>query len=206
MYKRLLKILLLISIIATSIATNMPLIDVQYLNNSDLDTPHLIFANKEQANVWLTDMSNRLAKWMPNKLLRQKYLTIIQYEAKRAHLDPQLILAIITVESKFQQMAISNSGAVGIMQIMPFWIAQLNDTLTHNLFDVQTNIRYGCMILNFYLQTNNGNIYRALAAYNGSVDNVWYPYLVMNAYNKYWQPATLVTLKNNNLELVNYYN
>lgn len=165
--------------------------------------PHLVFDKQEQADAWLDDMSNRLKKWVPDNFLRNRYLTIIQYEAARAGLDPQIILAIITIESKFNKYAISNAGARGMMQVMPFWQKQIG-TSSQNLFDTETNIRYGCTILRYYLQLENGNLYRALAKYNGSNGKTWYPVMVMNAYNTYWQPYPVVELKNGKIKYINY--
>lgn len=163
--------------------------------------PHLVFDNKEEAAVWLHDMSIRLKKWIPDQFLRERYLTSIQYEASRAGLDPQLVLAVITIESRFSKYAMSGVGARGLMQVMPFWKAQIG-TPDQNLFDIQTNIRYGCTILRYYLQREHGNLDRALAAYNGSLGQNWYPKLVMNAYKNYWMLYPIVTLKNNELTYI----
>lgn len=167
--------------------------------------PHLVFNNEDEANAWLSDMSNRLKKWVPDEFLRKRYLTTIQYESIRAGLDPQLVLALITVESKFNKYAVSNRGARGMMQIMPFWQAQIG-TLNQNLFDTETNIRYGCTILRYYLQRENGNMDRALAAYNGSLGQSWYPQMVMNAYAVYWQPATVMQIKDGKVVMIDYSN
>ena len=172
-------------------------------------TPYLVFDSQEQANFWLDDMSNRLKNLVPDKklalddFLRKLYLTIIQYEAKRANLDPQLVLSIITVESKFNKYAISPSDARGFMQVMPCW-QKLIGTKEHNLFNVQTNLRYGCTILSHYLQIEKGNLVRALARYNGSIGQPWYPKLVTDAYNKYWKLYPIVTIKNDKLTYINY--
>ncbi len=182
--------------------------DVQFGLKQDILNPiqpHLVFATPEQADAWLSDMSNRLRKWVPDDFLRKRYLTIIQYEATRAALDPQLVLALITVESKFNKYAISSSGALGMMQIMPFWQAQIG-TINQNLFDVETNIRYGCTILRYYLQRENGNMDRALSAYNGSTGQAWYPSMVMQAYSTYWQPASVIEVKNGKVVTINYEN
>lgn len=151
-------------------------------------TPHLVFPNKQQADTWLSEMSTRLKKWLPDDFLRNRYLIIIQYEATRAGLDTQLVLSVITVESKFNKYAIGTSGERGMMQVMPFWITQIG-TPDQNLFDIQTNIRYGCTILRYYLQKENGNLTRALARYNGALklpNYAGYPNRIFAAYNKYW--------------------
>jgi soluble lytic murein transglycosylase-like protein len=149
-------------------------------------TPHLVFANQTLANAWLNNMSKRLKKWIPDEFLRRRLLIVIQYESKRAGLDTGLILSLITIESKFNKYAISNSGARGLMQVMPFWVEQIG-TQQQDLFDVETNIRYGCTILRYYLIKEHGDMYRALAKYNGSLGRDTYPNLVYTAYNKYWQ-------------------
>lgn len=160
------------------------------MQSSVLDplTPHLVFSDQKKADAWLSDMSNRLAKWVPDPFLRKRYLTIIQYEATRADLDPQLILSLITVESKFNKYAISSAGARGMMQVMPFWQIQIGNS-NQSLFDVETNLRYGCTILRYYLQKEHGDMDKALARYNGSINQTWYPNLVHQAYDNYWTPA-----------------
>lgn len=149
-------------------------------------SPHLVFTNEMAANAWLDDMSQRLKKWIKDDFLRKRYLTMIQYEATRAELDPQLILSIITVESKFNKYAISKFGARGFMQVMPFWPVMLGFK-NQDLFDTQINIRYGCIILRYYLQQEHGDLNKALARYNGSINKTWYPELVFKAYKRYWQ-------------------
>ena len=140
--------------------------------------------------VLFTSINIVVAKrWIDDEFLRTRYLTIIQYEATRAGLDPQLILSIITIEGAFNKYAIGSSGERGFMQIMPFWLEQIG-LPNQNLFDIQTNVRYGCTILRYYLQKENGNLERALARYNGSLklpNYNSYPAKVFNAYNKYWQ-------------------
>ena len=167
--------------------------------------PHLVFDTPETANAWITDMSNRLKKWVPDQFLRNKYLTIIQYEAARAGLDPQLVLSLITIESKFNKYAVSNKGARGMMQIMPFWQAQIG-TKEQDLFDVETNIRYGCTILRYYLERYNFDMNKALAAYNGSVGQDEYPRLIMQSYNTYWQPASVIEIKDGKMVSLDYTN
>lgn len=167
-------------------------------------TPHLVFANKEIANAWLNDMSNRLKKWIPDEFIRRRLLTVIQYESKRAGLDTQLILGLITIESKFDKYAISNSGAQGLMQVMPFWLTQIG-VKGQDLFDTETNIRYGCTILRYYLIKEHGDMRRALARYNGSLGHDTYPNLVYGAYNTYWQPSTIITIKNKKINYIDYF-
>jgi soluble lytic murein transglycosylase-like protein len=168
--------------------------------------PHLVFSSKDKANAWLKDMSNRLSKWLKDdEYLKTGYLTAIQYEAARANLDPQLILSLITVESRFNNFAVSPVGATGLMQIMPFWQLQIGDP-EQSLFNVQTNLRYGCTILRYYIQKENGNVDRGLARYNGSIGKSWYPELVWQAYHSYWQPYPVMTMKNGKLVTIDYTN
>ncbi len=150
--------------------------------------PHLVFDTKAEADAWMNDMSARLKKWVPDDFLRKRYLTIIQYEAVRAGLDPQLVLSVITIEGKFNKYAIGTSGERGMMQVMPFWLRDIGAS-DQNLFDVQTNIRYGCTILRYYMLRENGDTTRALARYNGALklpNYAGYPARVFAAYNKYW--------------------
>ena len=180
--------------------------------------PHLVFSNQDKANAWLKDMSNRLSKWLKDdEYLKTGYLTIIQYEAARADLDPQIVLSLITVESRFNNFAISPVGAIGLMQIMPFWQLQIGTT-EQNLFDVQTNLRYGCTILRYYIQKEkdiSGKkgiidekviLDRALARYNGSIGKTWYPELVKQAYDSYWTPYPVMTMKGKQVVTIDYTN
>jgi len=152
---------------------------IEAINSSDS------FADRFDAEVWLTDMSNRLAPRIKNPQERLQLLKQVHYEARRAGLDPELVLALITVESNFDRFAISSAGAQGMMQIMPFWLDEIGDT-DDNLFDIATNLRFGCTILSIYLKREKGNLHRALARYNGSVGKHWYPQLVFNALRNTW--------------------
>ncbi|MEN9946144.1 MAG: hypothetical protein RLZZ293_530 [Pseudomonadota bacterium] len=172
--------------------------------------PRLVFATPEEGKAWLEDMSQRLKKIAPKNSLiqddfmRNRLLTIIQYEAFRAGLDPQLVLSVITVESRFNKYAISNAGALGIMQVMPFWLRQIGGT-NQDLLNVQTNIRFGCTILRHYIQREHGDMFYALGRYNGSRGKTDYPNKIFSAYNSYWQPAPVITLnKKGQLETINY--
>lgn len=150
--------------------------------------PYLVFDNTLIAQRWLNDMSARLVRFLnsSNEWERRRMLTMIQYEATRADLDVQLILGLIEVESKFRQYAVSNVGAKGLMQVMPFWQNYIGKK-DHNLFDMRTNLRYGCTILRHYNNLENGNMRRALARYNGSLGSDKYPNAVFNAWNNNWQ-------------------
>ena len=124
--------------------------------------PYLVFDRATDAQRWLNEMSARLTRFIDNELYRRRLLTMIQYEATRADLNPQMVLGLIEVESAFRQYAVSNVGAKGLMQVMPFWQRYIGNE-SHNLFDIRTNLRYGCTILRHYSNLENGNLHRALA-------------------------------------------
>lgn len=154
------------------------------VNNAN--PPRLIFNSPAEANRWLNTMSSRLERYVPDTYGRKRLLTNIQYEAMRAGLDVQVILGLIEVESRFRQYAISGVGARGLMQVMPFWVRQIGRP-DHNLFDIRTNLRYGCTILRHYRNRENGNMVRALARYNGSLGRTTYSDAVIGAWQKHWQ-------------------
>ncbi|MDP3742815.1 MAG: lytic transglycosylase domain-containing protein [Methylotenera sp.] len=152
---------------------------------SDRAVPKLIFATQEEGSAWLSDMSQRLQKRIPDQEHREDFLRTLHYEATRAGLDPQLVLGLIQVESGFKKYAVSSVGARGFMQIMPFWVRSIgaND---HNLFLLRTNLRYGCTILRHYIDIERGDLYRALGRYNGSLGKPQYPNTVLGAWRKHW--------------------
>jgi soluble lytic murein transglycosylase-like protein len=152
---------------------------------SDYPAPHLVFATEVEGLAWLADMSSRLAPRMPDWPTRRDFLITVQYEATRAGLDPQLVLGLIQHESNFRKYAVSSAGARGFMQVMPFWIKQIGDE-GHDLFTIRTNLRYGCTILRYYLDIEQGDLYRALGRYNGSLGRPDYPNAVMAATTRYW--------------------
>nr|WP_298059101.1 transglycosylase SLT domain-containing protein [uncultured Halomonas sp.] len=138
------------------------------------------------ARQWRTRMDTPLARFISDPARRQTLLTRIYQEARLAGLPPDLVLALIQVESAFNADAISSAGAVGLMQIMPFWVSELGlpiDDLTHP----PRNLRYGCTILAHYLAIENGDFTRALARYNGSLGKTWYPERVMHAWRDTWR-------------------
>ncbi len=143
---------------------------------------------KSSDDLWIEEMSNRLSKWIPDALIRKRVLTTVLHEATINNLDPQLVLSVITVESQFNKYAVSNAGAIGLMQIMPFWLKEKNH-LNRDLFDINTNIHLGCSILREYLDREHGNLYYALGRYNGSRGQDKYPSLVLKNYSKYWKTA-----------------
>lgn len=146
---------------------------------------HEGFEDRFDAEVWLVDMSNRLAPTLPDERERLEMLRLIHREATRAKLPPELVLAVIQVESNFDRFAISEAGARGLMQVMPFWLNELGRP-EDNLFDVQTNLRFGCTILRYYLDMEKGDRTRALARYNGSLGSYRYPSLVYAALREKW--------------------
>ena len=133
----------------------------------EIAPPQHGFSNVTDSEKWLTEMSRRLEHHIPRIETRLEFLRVAQYEAARAGLDPQLVLALIQVKSQFRKYAISRSGARGYMQVMPFWI-NLIGRKDDNLFNLRSNLRYGCVILRHYLELEGGNVYRALDRYNGS--------------------------------------
>lgn len=144
------------------------------------------FEHRFDAEVWLADMSNRLKRFMPDPEERLNLLRSVHQEAAMADLSPELVLALIQVESAFDRFAISTAGARGFMQIMPFWVDEIGRP-DDNLFEMKTNLRYGCTILRHYLDVEKGNMGKALARYNGSVGQWWYPDRVLGAYRTRWQ-------------------
>lgn len=143
------------------------------------------FTDRFEAEVWLLDMSNRLEPFVKNTKTRIELLKRLHYEATRVNLAPELVLALIEVESRFDRFAISVSGARGLMQIMPFWLEEIGIS-DNNLFQIRTNLRMGCTILRYYLDIEAGNLTRALARYNGSLGKNTYPEKVFASLNARW--------------------
>lgn len=148
------------------------------------------FADRFDAEVWLLDMSTRLERFIADPGERLQLLRAIHREAKAADLKPDLVLALIEVESGFDPFAISRVGAQGLMQVMPFWKNEIGRP-EDNLTDIGTNLRYGCQILKFYMDRENGNWIPALARYNGSYGKYWYPRRVMDAWRNRWYAGDL---------------
>ena len=152
---------------------------------SDQAPPTSSFANSMEAIDWLTEMSSRLEKRIPDRESRLEFLRSVHYEATRAGLDPQLVLGLIQVESGFKKYSVSSAGARGFMQVMPFWVKTIGRS-EDNLFHLRTNLRYGCTILRHYLDIEQGDLYRALGRYNGSLGQPTYPNLVRGAWQSRW--------------------
>ena len=141
---------------------------------------------------WLGTMSDRLRRRKPDWEVRRDFLQTVWYEAKRAGLDVSLVLGLIQVESAFRKFAVSSVGARGYMQVMPFWTRVIGDGDPGKLFHMQTNLRFGCVILRHYLDREQGNLYMALGRYNGSRGQPQYPNAVFGAQKKWLfdgQPA-----------------
>ena len=151
---------------------------------SDRAAPRLVFSSQREADDWLNEMSRHVAKRIPDAEYRLDFLKTVHYEATRAGLDPQLVLGLIEVESGFRKYAVSSAGARGYMQVMPFWVRDIGAS-GQDLFHLSTNLRYGCTILRYYLDIENGDLYRALGRYNGSLGKPEYPNMVRAAWHKY---------------------
>ena len=143
------------------------------------------YANRPDVRPWIAEMSRRLATRFPDAPTRNDFIATVYYESTRAGLDPQLVLGVIQYESNFRKYAISSADARGYMQVMPFW-TRLIGTPEHNLFHLRTNLRYGCVILRYYLDTENGDYFRALGRYNGSLGRPEYPNGVVDVMNRNW--------------------
>jgi len=146
------------------------------------------YANRDDLQPWLREMSQRIAFKFPEERERRELLATVYYEAARAGLDPQVMLGVMYHESGFKKYAISSAGARGYMQVMPFWVKQIGQP-EQNLFHLRTNLRYGAVILRYYLDVENGDYYRALGRYNGSLGKSDYPIAVMAAVNRHFHYA-----------------
>lgn len=143
------------------------------------------FDDRFHAEVWLLDMSNRLRRFVKDEQTRLIMLRHIHREATRAGLQPELVLALIEVESHFDPYAISKSGAQGMMQVMPFWLDEIGRP-EDNLIEIKTNLRMGCTILKYYMDMENNDLHRALARYNGSRGSKIYSNKVLTALQNHW--------------------
>ncbi len=137
---------------------------------------------------WLGAMSDRLRKKKPEWQIRKEFLQTVWYESKRAGLDVALVLGLIQVESNFRKFAVSRVGARGYMQVMPFWTRVIGDGDAGKLFHMQTNLRFGCVILRHYLDREKGDLFLGLGRYNGSRGKAAYPDAVLGA-RKQWELA-----------------
>ena len=150
--------------------------------------PHPVFTQLEPRLGylrWLGAMSERLKRHKSEAATRIEFLETLWYESTRAGLEPALVLALVQVESGFRKYAISTAGARGYMQVMPFWTRQIGDGDAARLFHMQTNLRFGCVILRHYLNVERGDLFLALGRYNGSRGRAEYPSAVM-AWRQRW--------------------
>ncbi len=152
---------------------------------ADAPAPRHAFSDSMDAVNWLTEMAQRLEKRVPHLRTRLDLLRTVHYEASRAGLDPQLVLAVLHIESNFRKFAVSSAGARGYMQVMPFWVG-LVGSKGDDLFKLRTNLRYGCVILRHYLDLERGDLFRALGRYNGSLGKPEYPNMVLRAMRASW--------------------
>jgi len=160
--------------LASAIASNAPPVPDFHTTETRLDYLR-----------WLGRMSERLVRRQPDLQHRVEFLQTIWYESRRAGLDTSLVLGLVQVESAFRKFAISSVGARGYMQIMPFWVRLIGDGDVGKLFHMQTNLRFGCVILRHYLDRENGDLFMALGRYNGSRGRDPYPNAVFAA-QKNW--------------------
>ena len=144
------------------------------------------FEDRFAAEVWLTDMSRRLARQVPDLDERLEILKIVHHEATRSDVAPELVLAVIDVESNFDRYAISSASALGLMQIMPFWVKEVGRADKNELFDMRFNILLGCKILKYYLDMEKGDLVRGLGRYNGSLGKRWYADRVIDRLRTKW--------------------
>ena len=181
-------------LITTSLLAALPLVADSQEEPPDPELVELLrvaasevdsFPDHFDAQVWLTDMSARLAGQVEDPQERIEILQRVHREATRAELPPELVLAVIDVESNFDRFAISHAGARGLMQIMPFWLEEIGRP-NDNLIQIETNLRFGCTILKYYLDMEKGNIPRALSRYNGSLGERMYPNKVLDKLRLKW--------------------
>lgn len=156
------------------------------LSVSDMKVAKLQGASQRKADIWLNEMSPRLQKRMPDSKYRLDFLSAVYYEATRAGLEPALVLGLIEVKSNFNEHSVSPAGAQGYMHVMPFWVKAIGKPDHDDLFNMRTNLRYGCTIFRNYLGIENGDMYRALGRYDGSLGKPEFPNLVRAAWKENW--------------------
>ena len=154
------------------------------------------FEDRFDAEVWLVDMSERLSRFVKDPEQRLELLRLVHHYATASDLPPELVLAVIEVESHFDSYAVSRVGAQGLMQVMPFWKNEIGRP-QDNLTQVATNLRYGCRILQYYLDRNDNHLMKALAGYNGSKKYV-YSQKVQRAWREHWRTRPLLWAKKSN--------
>jgi soluble lytic murein transglycosylase-like protein len=158
---------------------------------ADAAPPKPVFVSSEQRLAylrWLGEASERLKRRKSEHHMRVDFLEAVWYESRRAGLETATVLGLIQVESGFRKYAISSAGARGYMQVMPFWVRVLGDGDDRRLFHLQTNLRFGCVILRHYLDRERGDLFLALGRYNGSRGRPEYPNMVYGA-RRSWEIA-----------------
>ncbi len=143
--------------------------------------PFVSERDEQNFYLWRSVMSQRMARYVSQPSLRHAILDAVDYEARRAGLEPALVLGVITVESRFKPVATSPVGARGLMQVMPFWAKAIGDGDARRLYQFRVNVRFGCVILRHYLDKERGDLVRALARYNGSLGQTTYAEKVLLA-------------------------
>jgi len=143
------------------------------------------FPDRFDAQVWLTDMALRLGNQVKDPNEKILILTQVHWEANRVGLPPEIVLAVIDIESAFDPYAVSNAGAQGLMQVMPFWLEEIGRP-GDRLVDIKTNLRMGCTILKYYYDMENGDWVRTLGRYNGSLGSRAYPEKVLSRLSSRW--------------------
>ncbi|HXS54175.1 MAG TPA: transglycosylase SLT domain-containing protein [Usitatibacter sp.] len=147
--------------------------------------PADVDAGDMDTRAWVRAMTPRMIGHFPDEPSTRRFLALARYEAMRAGLDPQLVLAVMDVESHFRKYAVSKAGARGLMQVMPFWVSLIG-VPGQDLFAERTNLRYGCTILRYYVDREHGNLERALERYNGTLGQADYPNRVLEAWKARW--------------------
>ena len=138
-------------------------------------------ADQQAYAQWLAVTGQGLVRFQRNPVERQEFLQTLWYEARRAGLSLSLVLGLVQVESAFRKHAVSSAGAMGFMQVMPFWARSIGDGDHSRLFHMQTNLRFGCVILRHYLDRERGDLFLGLGRYNGSRGQAAYPAAVLKA-------------------------
>jgi soluble lytic murein transglycosylase-like protein len=144
------------------------------------------FEDRFDAEVWLVAKSAPLARYIKDPEERFRILRLVHREASRVGVQADLVLAVIQIESAFDPYAVSHVGAQGMMQVMPFWKKEIGRE-QDSLIDLETNLRYGCTILKYYIDKEKGRWSEGLARYNGSYGKYWYPEKVLTAWQKHWR-------------------
>jgi soluble lytic murein transglycosylase-like protein len=148
------------------------------------------FADRFDSAVWYTLMEPKLRRYVSDPDERLEILRTVYCETHRGRdsLPPGLVMAVLDVESRFDRWAVSSAGAVGLMQVMPFWPEQLG-MRRYQLVRVAANIHMGCAILSYYMKDERRDIRRALQRYNGSIGQRDYADRVIVRWTTYWTGA-----------------